>query len=279
MLHAVGTLACLNSTPALLFSPSRACLSNGGMRVAHICVSGVYVHQVPTFVCIGTSPHSRGAVSVAVAARTCVWFRLQLAHLCCFSLLTPYPPLPSPLFSLHIFPPFPPPPHRACLMPAGAQRSWLTQELRKAGPTMRCRLEMCVSGMKSTGWVTWSSRVWKKVHSPLIELLTMDLFAGEKHGKIDSISFLSLKTAFRGSHHWCKLTSIILSSPFASLPLLISHLSLCALRRKQKSDYTLQMPDFCFVRLVWWKRLTLSQKILTWQAALCMSWLVPELTS
>lgn len=43
---------------------------------------------------------------------------------------------------------------------------------------MRCRLEMCVSGMNSTGWVTWSSTVWKKVDSLLIELLTMDLFAG-----------------------------------------------------------------------------------------------------
>lgn len=62
---------------------------------------------------------------------------------------------------------------------------------------MRCRLEMCVSGMKSTGWVIWSSRVWKKVHSPLIELLTMDLFAGEKH----SFSLSSLKTPFSGSHH------------------------------------------------------------------------------
>lgn len=66
---------------------------------------------------------------------------------------------------------------------------------------MRCRLEMCVSGMKSTGWVTWSSTVWKKVHSLLIELLTMDLFAGEKHKKVHSISFFSLKAASRGPHH------------------------------------------------------------------------------
>lgn len=66
---------------------------------------------------------------------------------------------------------------------------------------MRCRLEMCVSGMKSTGWVTWSSTVWKKVHSLLIELLTMDLFAEEKHRKVHSISFFSLKAASRGPHH------------------------------------------------------------------------------
>lgn len=45
---------------------------------------------------------------------------------------------------------------------------------------MRCKLERCVSGMKRTGWVTWSSRVWKRVHSLPIELLTTDLLAGNK---------------------------------------------------------------------------------------------------
>lgn len=102
-------------------------------------------------------------------------------------------------------------------MPAGRQRSWLIQELRrdelrKAGPTVRCMLEMCVSGMKSTGWVTWSSRVWKKVHSLLIELLTMDLSAGEKHRKVHSISLFSLETVFRGSH---------VNSPASFFPLLL----------------------------------------------------------
>lgn len=53
---------------------------------------------------------------------------------------------------------------------------------------MRCRLEMCVSGMKRTGWVTWSSRVWKKVHSLLIELLTMDLFTGNIHRMVTALN-------------------------------------------------------------------------------------------
>lgn len=42
---------------------------------------------------------------------------------------------------------------------------------------MRCKLERCVSGMKRTGWVMWSSRVWKKVYSVPMELLTTDLLA------------------------------------------------------------------------------------------------------
>lgn len=144
---------------------------------------------------------------------------------------------------------------------------------------MRCKLEMCVSGMKRTGWVTWSSRVWKKVHSLLIELLTMDLFAGNIHRMIQSVKLFSPKTNLRGGRHQCKLTSIILSPPFASLPLLISHLSLCTLRRKQNCGYILHLSDFLFCAYDPVKRLTLSQKILTWQAALCMSWLVPELMS
>lgn len=45
----------------------------------------------------------------------------------------------------------------------------------KATPTMRCKQERCVSGMKRTGWVTWSSRVWKKVDSLAMELLCDDL--------------------------------------------------------------------------------------------------------
>lgn len=84
--------------------------------------------------------------------------------------------------------------------------SRLTQELRreklcKVGLTMRCRLEMCVSGMNRTGWVTWSSKVWKKVHSLLIELLTMDLFAGNIHRMAQSIKLFSPKATLRGSHH------------------------------------------------------------------------------
>lgn len=45
---------------------------------------------------------------------------------------------------------------------------------------MRCKLERCVSGMKRTGWVMWSSRVWKKVDSAATELLTKDLLAANK---------------------------------------------------------------------------------------------------
>lgn len=82
----------------------------GGMRVAHISMCQV----VPACFCIRTSPHSQSSVSVAVAACTCAWFRLHWAHLCCLNLLTPYPPLPSPLFPLNIFPPCPPRPPRAC---------------------------------------------------------------------------------------------------------------------------------------------------------------------
>lgn len=66
------------------------------------CMSGVclLLHQVCVY--FRMSPHSLILVSVAVAACTCAWFRLQLAHLI-FSL---NPPLPSPLFPLHTFPPF-----------------------------------------------------------------------------------------------------------------------------------------------------------------------------
>ena len=41
----------------------------------------------------------------------------------------------------------------------------------------RCMVDRCVSGMKRTGWVTWSSRLLKKVHSVPIELLTKPLLA------------------------------------------------------------------------------------------------------
>lgn len=281
ILQPVGTQACLNSTPALLFSPSCACLSNGGMRVVHICVSGVCAPGAWVCVCVTAFAW---APTAEAPCRSCSGTHLRLVSTPISSSLlfksaetisSPF----QPTFPTHIFPLFFPPP-----MPARTQRPWLTQELRggelcKMKLTMRCRLEMCVSGMKSTGWVTWSSRVWKKVHSLLIELLTMDLFAGENHWKVHGISLFFLMTAFRGSHHRFKLTGIILSSPFASLPLLISHLSLCTLRRKQRCGYTLKVPGFCFVHTFWWKRPTLSQKILTWQAALCIRWLVPELTS
>lgn len=94
------------------------------------CMSGVclLLHQVCVY--FRMSPHSLILVSVAVAACTCAWFRLQLAHLI-FSL---NPPLPSPLFPLHTFPPFffffPPP---ASLVPAGNQGSgiWLSQHRRR----------------------------------------------------------------------------------------------------------------------------------------------------
>ena len=41
----------------------------------------------------------------------------------------------------------------------------------------RCRVDRCVSGMNRTGWVTWSSKLLKKVHSAAIELLTKPLLA------------------------------------------------------------------------------------------------------
>lgn len=163
-------------------------------------MSGVclLLHQVCVY--FRMSPHSLILVSVAVAACTCAWFRLQLAHLI-FSL---NPPLPSPLFPLHTFPPFffffPSCLSRACresgvrnmiISTQEAMRgeeSYQQQDNRvKAGLTMRCKLERCVSGMKRTGRVTWSSRVWKKVLSLPMELLTTDLLAGNKRRKAHNV--------------------------------------------------------------------------------------------
>lgn len=50
---------------------------------------------------------------------------------------------------------------------------------------MRCKLDRCASGIKRTGWVMWSSTVWKKVQSLPMELLTKDL--AEKKKKNDTI--------------------------------------------------------------------------------------------
>jgi hypothetical protein len=51
----------------------------------------------------------------------------------------------------------------------------------------RCMLERCISGMKRTGLVTWSSRVLKKVLSLPMELDTTDLMAkeGEENTGLD----------------------------------------------------------------------------------------------
>lgn len=68
------------------------------------------------------------------------------------------------------------------------EESYQQQDNRvKAGLTMRCKLERCVSGMKRTGWVTWSSRVWKRVLSLPMELLTTDLLAGNKRRKARNV--------------------------------------------------------------------------------------------
>lgn len=48
--------------------------------------------------------------------------------------------------------------------------------------------------MKRTGWVIWSSRVWKKVYSLPMELLTKDLLAGNKHIKVHNVRIQFLKT-------------------------------------------------------------------------------------
>lgn len=141
-------------------------------------------HQVRACMCFCVSAHSLILVSAAVAACTCVWFRLQLAHrisgLCFTSLSLPHYPPTLPLFPPHTFPQFFFSP--ALLVPALLPaRIWTGggSTVVKWGPTMRCKLDRCVSGMKRTGWITWSSRVWKKVHSLPIELLTKDLAANK----------------------------------------------------------------------------------------------------
>lgn len=95
---------------------------------------------------------------------------------------------------------------------------------------MRCKLERCVSGMKRTGWVMWSSRVWKKVESLPMELLTRDLLAGNKKQECQNTHFGDGDAEQRMKIFKATLTSsIVLSPPFASLPLLIAHLPLCTL--------------------------------------------------
>lgn len=65
--------------------------------------------------------------------------------------------------------------------------------------TTRCRLERCVSGMKRTGRVTWSSRVWKKVNSLPMELLTTDLLAAKNTvEKVESEQSHVRKSGSRG---------------------------------------------------------------------------------
>lgn len=63
--------------------------------------------------------------------------------------------------------------------------------------TMRCKLERCVSGMKRTGWMTWSSRVLKKVHSFPTELLTNNLEASKT--KDSTIIYLLTSLNLRGN--------------------------------------------------------------------------------
>lgn len=105
----------------------------GGDEGVRICVCQVSVcNQVPACVCIRTSPHSRGSASVAVAARTCAWFRLQLAHLC--KSADTISSLSQPTFPTKHFPTifFPPP----CLCHAcgdakvttdsGVEERWIT---------------------------------------------------------------------------------------------------------------------------------------------------------
>ena len=102
---------------------------------------------------------------------------------------------------------------------------------------MRCKLEKCVSGMKRTGWVPWSSRVWKKVQSLPTELLTRDLLAGNKKQECQSTLFGDCDAVLTERMKIFKATltsSIILSPPFASLPLLIAHLPLCTLRTQDR---------------------------------------------
>lgn len=77
--------------------------------------------------------------------------------------------------------------------------------------TTRCRLERCVSGMKRTGRVTWSSRVWKKVNSLPMELLTTDLLAAKNTvEKVESEQSHVRKSGSRGrrpsppAHRLCR---------------------------------------------------------------------------
>lgn len=101
----VGKLACLNNTPASLFLQVCVCVSKRDYEGGANCVSGVclLLHQV--CVCFCVSPHSLISVSVAVAACTCAWFRLQLAHtISCLNFADTIPSPSQPTFPTTYFP-------------------------------------------------------------------------------------------------------------------------------------------------------------------------------
>lgn len=114
--------------------------------------------------------------------------------------------------------------------------------------TTRCRLERCVSGMKRTGRVMWSSRVWKKVNSLPMELLTTDLLAAKN--KVESEEIHVRKSGSGGRRPSPPLTGrVVLPPPLAPLPLLVAHLPLGTLRTSDRTVTTRTSVVSCMSRM------------------------------